>query len=103
MHHDSKVNEPPDELDGAKVIKWAWSGDKPFGLMRYQDEMYEPIEIYGLAICQYEDTRAIYRFSCDKKWEVQNDSPQDSVEDAERILPDQYKLVPAEWRTKDRK
>jgi len=95
-----KVNEPPNELEGAKVIKWAWSGDKPFGYLRYEDEQFEPVEIYGLAICQYDDSDNVYRFSCDKNWEVQQDDVYKSVEDAVRQLPDQYRLVSAEWRTK---
>ena len=100
MQDDNQINEPPDELDGAKVIKWAWSGDKPFGFLRYQDDLYEPIEIYGLAICQYDDFPIVYRFSCDINWEVKQDSPHDSVDNALRQLPDYYKLVAAKWRTK---
>ena len=23
--------QPPNEIDGARVIEWAWSGDGPFG------------------------------------------------------------------------
>lgn len=97
MQSNNQVNEPPDELDGAIVIKWAWSGTKPFGLIRYQDDLYKPIEIYGLAICQYENSDSVYRFSCDKNWKVQNDSPHNSVEEAQHSLTDQYKLVKAEW------
>ena len=97
---DKNSNEPPDELDGANVIAWAWSGDKPFGFMPYTDSS-DRIEIFGLAICKYENSDVVYRFSCDKDWDVQNDSPHDSVEQAQRQLPDQYKLVKAEWVTKE--
>ena len=24
---------PPAEIDGARVLEWAWSGDKPFGVI----------------------------------------------------------------------
>lgn len=99
--HGHKIIEPPDELDGAKVIKWAWSGDKPFGLIPMVDaDSDEPIEIYGLAICRYDDSGNVYRFSCDKEWEVQQDGLYESVDDALRQLPDQYRLIETNWMTK---
>lgn len=87
------INEPADELDGAKVIKWAWSGDKPFGFVG-------EIEIYGLAICRYNGSADVYRLSCDKDWEVQQDGLYDSIDEAVKQLPDQYKLVIATWTNK---
>ncbi len=87
------TNEPADELDGAKVIKWAWSGDRPFGLVG-------EIEIYGLAICRYDGSADVYRFSCDKDWEVQQDGLYDSIDEAIGQLPNQYKLVSARWTNK---
>jgi hypothetical protein len=95
----NQIVEPPDELDGAKVTKWAWSGDKPFGIIAMADSD-DSMEIFGLAICQYDDSDSVYRFSCDKDWEVLQDGVYESVDDAQRQLPDQYKLVTAEWRTK---
>ena len=94
--------EPPDELDGAKVIRWAWSGIKPFGYLPVIDGDLdnESIEIFGLAICQYNGADEVYRFSCDKDWEVQQDGVYDSIDNALRQLPDQYKLVTANWQTK---
>ncbi len=89
---------PPDELDKAKVIKWAWSGKEPFGYIDAGDG--SKIEIHGLAICQYEDSHSVYRFSCDENWEVQQDSLHDSIEDAVRQLPDQYQMVTANWMNK---
>jgi hypothetical protein len=88
--------EPPEDLDGAKVIVWAWSGKEPFGYLPFDDGS-PPIEIYGLAICQYEGSFDFYRFSCDNNWEVQQDSPHDSIEQAQKQLPDQYKLITAKW------
>ena len=92
------ILEPPGELDGAKVIKWAWSGKQPFGHVNVDDGT--GIEIYGLAICQYDGSSIVYRFSCDKNWEVQQDSTYVSIEQAQNQLPDQYKLVTAKWMTK---
>lgn len=98
MQRDNQINEPPNELDGARVVKWAWSGNKPFGLISSGSD--DQIEIYGLAICQYDDTGNVYRFSCDSDWEVQQDGSYESIDEALRQLPDQYKLVAARWRTK---
>jgi len=96
------MTEPPNELDGAKVIMWAWSGQKPFGLIPMVNSNSGPdsIEIFGLAICQYTDSDCIYRFSCDKNWEVQQDEVYDSIDEALSQLPDQYKLITAGWKTK---
>jgi hypothetical protein len=105
MKGENQIVEPPDNLDGAKVITWAWSGIKPFGHLQIVDNdtdnnSIDLIEIFGLAICQYDDSDDVYRFSCDKDWEVQQDGVYESVDDAQRQLPDQYKLVTAKWRTK---
>lgn len=85
------MNRPPKEIDGAKVLFWAWSGSMPFG--RVSD-----IEIYGLALCQYENTEDVYRFSCDEDWETQQDDVYSSVQEAKESLPTQYKNVEAEWK-----
>ena len=93
LGNKSQVIEPPDFIDGARVIKWAWSGQHPFGYVSHE-------EVYGLAICQYEDNGSVYRFSCDKSWNTVQDSPQDTVEEAINELPDQCKNVKADWKTK---
>ena len=90
------MSKPPETIDGAKVIEWAWSGDKPFGVILYQSGEVA-CEIYGLAICQYSDSHTIYRFSCDSTWAVEQDSTYDSVEEAKAQLPEQYKNVEAQW------
>jgi hypothetical protein len=59
------ANPPPREIDGARVIAWAWSGSTPFGVVPGAD----PSEIFGLAITTY-DNRDFYRFSCDKEWNM---------------------------------
>jgi hypothetical protein len=104
VKEENQIVEPPDELDGAKVIRWAWSGTAPFGHLPIvggtDNEASDSIDIFGLAICQYEDSDNVYRFSCDKDWEVQQDGVYKSVDDALRQLPDQYKLVTAKWWTK---
>jgi hypothetical protein len=95
---DIDIIEPPQELDGAKIIKWAWSGHKPFGFVGNTDDT-ERESIYGLAICSYGDNEGFYRFSCDRNWEVIQDSLYETVEQAIQQLPEQYKNVDANWQT----
>lgn len=89
--------KPPKKIDGANVLEWAWSGDIPFGVIHYSEGNLPPIEIFGLAICQYVKSNDIYRFSCNKNWETEQDGVYSSVEAAKEHLPSQYKNVPANW------
>ncbi len=91
--------EPPDFIDGARVIKWAWSGMRPFGFVGIEDGT-EREEVYGLVICRYEDSGSIYRFSCDKSWDTVQDNQYDTIENAITRLPGQYKNAEAVWQTK---
>ena len=90
------MKEAPDELDGAKVLYWAWSGDEPFFVMPFSDGP-GGIEIFGLAVCQY-NNGATYRFSCNADWEVENDSPYD-IEQA-LGLSAQYDITKVDWHKK---
>ncbi|MEJ2425947.1 MAG: hypothetical protein P8101_16115 [Candidatus Thiodiazotropha sp.] len=89
--------KPPKEIDGARVLEWAWSGDEPFGVVMYSGGSDVSAEIYGLAICQYSDSSVIYRFSCDKNWETEQDGDYSSINEAKSLLPEQYKNVPVQW------
>ena len=84
------MKNPPEYIDEAKVIKWAWSGEKPFGFVGKE-------AIYGLAICHYSYDNSVYRFSCNKDWETVQDALYDTMEQAINQLPKQYKQVSAEW------
>ncbi|MEP6904105.1 MAG: hypothetical protein ABJA66_20470 [Actinomycetota bacterium] len=90
------MSKPNNEIDGAKVLYWAWSGSVPFGFV---GDPKDPMasKIYGVAICQYENSNEFYRFSCDENWETQQDQVYDSVKLAIENLPDQYKNVSADW------
>lgn len=84
--------EPPPEIDGARVIEWAWSGEQPFGEVHGA----EPVQIYGLVIATYDD-KEYYRFSCDSHWNTQQDGSYTTVAEAKRQLPEQYKKIEANW------
>jgi hypothetical protein len=87
------MKPPPEFIDSARVLMWAWSGSIPFGSVGNTPED----RVFGLAICQCENSGNVYRFSCDKNWEVVQDAAYRSVEEAIRLLPDQYRNVKADW------
>jgi hypothetical protein len=89
-------NEPPEQLDGAKVLWWAWSGNAPFFVMPYSDGS-GGIQIHGLAICQYE-SGSIYHFSCNREWEVENDSNWSTIEGAMTGRSGQYDVAAVKWQ-----
>ena len=88
--------KPPATIDGARVIEWAWSGDKPFGHVIGADPSDA---VFGLAIATYEKTKSVYRFSCDAHWETVQDGLYDSVKEAKSQLPSQYQEVPVAWHS----
>ncbi|PKO11715.1 MAG: hypothetical protein CVU39_27915 [Chloroflexi bacterium HGW-Chloroflexi-10] len=90
--------EPPDELDGAEVILWAYNPEKPFFMMQYVDGTdYKPI--HGFAICRCKGAELFYKVSCDSAWNVENDSDHASIEDAVKAANDLSK-EPITWNKK---
>lgn len=92
-----KMSKPSKEIDGAKVLEWAWSGNTPFGVICNESGQIES-QIFGLAICQYDDSDIFYCFSCDSDWETEQDSPYGSAEDAKNSLPEQYRNAKVKWQ-----
>ena len=85
---------PPNELDGARVLWWAWSGEEPFGeLFGAQDE---DRYVYGFAVCTY-DNEQFYRFSCSGSWDVVQDSVHDTEEEAKVSIPTNYDASKVRW------
>ncbi len=91
------ANTPPEEIDGAEVLWWAWSDPDPFFVMPTGSDSAD-INIHGLAICRYASTGQIYRFSCSATWETQNDSPASSVASAKLLRSAQYDTQAVEWQ-----
>jgi hypothetical protein len=50
-----------------------------------------------LAICKYEDAEVFYRFSRNRRWEVEQDGDYASAAEAMSYLPEQYTEVSARW------
>lgn len=86
---------PPDHIDGARVLAWAWS-DQPFGHVT-NEHGGVLTAIHGLAVCRYADEARVYRFSCDAQWETVQDDVYASEDDARKQLPAQYRAVAATW------
>ena len=81
---------------------WAWSYPWSFFVMPQSgSDGVDGIPIHGLAICRYEESGAIYRFSCDRNWETQNDTPYDSIEDAQGSPSLQYDVLKVEWHRQE--
>lgn len=81
------MRAPPREIDGAKVLWWAWSGGEPFGYC-------SDAAIHGFAVCRYPNGQ-LYRFSCNEHWETENDAPCDDEGSAMSSLPLNYMATAA--------
>ena len=66
-------SEPPEELDGARVLYWCHLPP-------------EEGEALGAAICQYEGHKSFYLFWCNERWEVIGDTDHPTVDDATDAL-----------------
>lgn len=90
------MSNPPSQIDDARVIEWAWSGEKPFGYLP-DSTGNVAAEIYGFAICQYHGSKKLYRFSCNARWESEQDSVYNTIEEAKSNIPMQYREVKPVW------
>ncbi len=89
--------KPPNTIDNAKVLEWAWSGNEPFGEIKDTNNIQPSIKIFGLALCQYEKSGTIYRFSCTEEWECEQDTNYSSIEEAKLNIPKQYQSQKIKW------
>jgi hypothetical protein len=82
-------------LDGARVLWWSWSGEIPFGDLPGaggDDRL-----IYGFAVCRY-DSGELYRFTCNKHWQVVQDMDHQDEDEAKADIPSQYDAARVGWR-----
>jgi hypothetical protein len=82
-------------LDGARVLWWAWSGETPFGELYGAEE--EDRWVHGLAVCRY-DSGEIYRFSCNRRWDVVQDMDHATEDDAKASIPGNYDAARVRWQ-----
>ncbi|MBY0455951.1 MAG: hypothetical protein K2V38_01290 [Gemmataceae bacterium] len=86
--------QPPATLDGATVLWWAWAGDVPFGELpgATGDDRW----VFGFAVCRYPGGE-LYRFTCNKHWQVVQDMDHDSEDGAKDDIPGQYDASRVVW------
>ena len=89
------MSHPPPTLDNAEVLFWAWSGERPFGVM---PDGEAGTQVFGCAVCRYANSGETYRFSCDQSWNVVQDEPCGRVDDPYLVrLPHQYDTREVVW------
>jgi len=90
----------PNELEGAKVIKYTQNDEnQKLGLMFFeeQDGSMLEISITALAIAKYEDENGYYLFMCDQNWEIQDDHQLESVEEAISWAEKNFDVNEEDW------
>jgi uncharacterized OsmC-like protein len=94
----------PDELDGAKVIRYTSNSiSNKFGTVRIINDKKETIDeipITAKAIGKYEGSKEYYLFSCDLNWEVIGDFDCDSLKEAMEIAEKSNNVKYEDWITK---
>lgn len=91
------MHPPPNRIDGASVLYWAYAEVEPFYCI-YDSNGELSDEIYGIAICKYENSTRIYRFSCNKDWETINDGLYDSIDETINSIINGIKLKELKWK-----
>lgn len=85
----------PPMLDGAHVLWWAWAGNEPFGELpgaKGDDRL-----VFGFAVCRY-DTGELYRFTCNRHWQVVQDMDHQDENEAKADIPAQYDASRVVWQ-----
>jgi hypothetical protein len=89
------MSMPPAMLDGARVFWWAWAGDEPFGEL--PGAAGDDRLVFGFAVCRYENGR-LYRFTCNRHWQVVQDMDHTDEEEARADIPAQYDASRVVWQ-----
>jgi hypothetical protein len=97
------MGEPPETLDGARVLWFAVIDGSvtPTGgtTHRIEDQVLGPAA--GLAIARYDDGDGqFYLFYCDPTWQVVTDTCHPLLELAWEQAEFEYRGVSARWRTR---
>ncbi len=96
------MGEPPEELDGARVLTFAVLDESivPTGRTRHEvgGELMGPAT--GLVIAQFHGNGGFYLYYCDSDWQVVTDTYHDSMVAAQEQAEYEYRGVSARWRTR---
>jgi len=93
------MNQPPELLDGAKVVRWSEidGRHRPTGGCRQIVNGVLQGQVAGVAICQYEGESAYYLFGCDPEWNTVTDTWHESLNDALEQAELEYEGVSGTW------
>ncbi len=80
----------PSQLDGANVLHYTDKGN--YGVVKYENGK-NAHSIYYIAICQYNNDKDYYLFSCDELFNVVADSVWGSAEQCISIAKQQYGFI----------
>ena len=80
----------PSQLDGANVLFYTDKGN--YGVVKYETGKIAH-SIFYVAICQYNNDKDYYLFSCDESFNVVADSVWSSLEQCFSIAKQQYSSV----------
>jgi hypothetical protein len=96
------MGEPPEELDGARVLAFAVVDGSvaPTGgtTHRVGDEVLGPAA--GPAIARYDGDGQCYLFYCDQAWQVVTDTCHPTLALAREQAEFEYRGVSARWHTR---
>src|SRR5437016_4661827 len=93
------MNQPPKEIDGARLICFAevTSAVRPTARTSHRKggEVLGPVK--GLAICQYSGESSFYLFYCGEDWMVLTDTFHLSLADAKHQAEFEYESISRYW------
>jgi hypothetical protein len=93
------MNQPPKQLDGARLVCFAKITDavKPTGKTRHEVGGMVLGSAKALAICQYENENDYYLFYCDDNWSVLTDTWHEKIEGAKHQAEFEYAGISKCW------
>jgi len=93
------MNEPPAELDGAKVLKYVYlhGGIRKTGNVLHRVDGQELAGVSRLAICQYDGEEDHCIFFCDSCWNVLTDLCRETMDAALGQAEFEYEGVSEHW------
>jgi len=96
------TDKMPNEIGGANLVCYLIpdSRHKKTGNTKHWVDGQLLEEIFGLAICNYENSNGFYLFYCDKNWETITDTFHDTVEDAKDQAEFEFSNTISTWTDK---
>lgn len=96
------MGEPPETLDGARVLAFAVldASVAPTGRTTHRIGRDVLGPAAGLALAQYDGDDQVYLFYCDPTWEVVTDTSHPSLELAREQAEFEYRGVSVHWQTR---